>query len=431
MNSTQHEIVRPEKKIPLRGHYDVLVCGSGPAGISAAIMAARHGASTLLLEASGDVGGIATSGMMSHFTGTVNSALYREILARSAEQNGIAVTKYINPEQLKGLLFQMLEEAGAKLRLYTVVTDALTENGRVTGVITESKSGTEAFTASVVIDATGDGDVAARAGAAYVSGREGDGKMQPVTLMFKVAGVDPERAVYLGSFESTYQTDKGELQALAKQHLPAPAGHVLLYPSTIPGTVTCNMTNCTEIDGTNTEDLTHGMQICRKQMTAIIDFLREYVPGYEQAYIVSAASLLGVRETRHFIGVKTLTAQDILDARTFEDWVVRDAYFNFDIHNMDGAGLDKTGVQHKFRQKNGYTIPYGCLVPEKLEGLLLAGRLISGTHMAHSNYRAMPICIGMGEAAGIAAALCAKAGIRPRELDVREIQAILLSSEKA
>ncbi|MBQ9718534.1 MAG: FAD-dependent oxidoreductase, partial [Clostridia bacterium] len=282
------------------------------------------------------------------------------------------------------------------------------------------------FTAKVFVDGTGDGDVAAFAGVPYYKGRENDGKMQPCTLMFKVGGVDTDRAVFLGSFESTYETPKGELQALAKEHIPYPAGHILVYRTTLPGIVTCNMTNCTEIDGTLAEDLTRAELVCRSQMPAIVAYLREFVPGFEHCYIISAGSMMGVRETRHFRGEYVLNEEDILTARVFDDWVVRGAHFNFDVHNLTGAGLDKTGVQHKWSQPKGYTIPYGCLLPEGVEGLLLSGRNISGTHMAHSNYRVMPICVGIGEAAGIAAALAVKKGVTPREITAAEIQAELV-----
>jgi hypothetical protein len=249
--------------------------------------------------------------------------------------------------------------------------------------------------------------------------------MQPATLMFKVGGVDMERAVFPESFETLVPTEKGELQALAREKLPHPAGHVLLYSSTIPGIVTCNMTNVVDIDGTHAEDLTRAEIECRKQMPLIVDFLRAYAPGYENCYIIGSASLMGVRETRHFKGVKTLTERDIAEAVQHEDAVVFDAHFNFDVHNITGAGLDETGCQHKFTQKKGYTIPYGCMVPEKIDGLLLSGRNISGTHMAHANFRAMPICVEIGEATGIAAALAAKAGKQPREIEPAEIQALL------
>lgn len=420
-----------EKVLPIAGEYDVIVAGAGPAGVSAAIMAGRLGAKTLLLEYNNCPGGISTSGMMSHWTGTVTSKLYTEILTRQADKvegdgHGKIVPQ-IDPELLKAVYFEMLEEAGVDLLLYTFVADVIMDGDRITGVITESKSGRRAFTAHTVVDGTGDGDVAAFAGAAYTKGRESDGKMQPCTLMFKVAGVDCDRAVLLGSFESTHQTEKGELQALAKQHIPYPAGHLLVYRSTLPGIITCNMTNVTEIDGTRAEDLTKAEITARRQMPAIVKYLREFVPGFEQCYIISAASLMGVRETRHFKGVYTLCEDDILTARVFDDWVVRGAHFNFDVHNLTGAGLDKTGVQHKWSQPKGYTIPYGCLIPEKIDGLLLSGRNISGTHIAHSNYRVMPICCGIGEAAGIAAAIAAKKQIMPREVCAEEIQAYLVN----
>ena len=240
--------------------------------------------------------------------------------------------------------------------------------------------------------------------------------------MFKVAGVDMSRAVLLGSFESTYQTEKGELQALAKEHIPYPAGHLLAYKSTLPGIVTCNMTNCTDIDGTKAEDLTRAEIVCRSQMPAIVKYLREFVPGFENCYIISAGSMMGVRETRHFKGVYTLNENDILTAKVFDDWVVRGAHFNFDVHNMTGSGLDATGVQKHWTQPKGYTIPYGCLVPEKINGLLLSGRNISGTHIAHSNYRVMPICVGIGAAAGVAAATAIKKGVQVRDIKGEELQ---------
>ncbi|MBO5788795.1 MAG: FAD-dependent oxidoreductase, partial [Clostridia bacterium] len=400
----------------------------GPAGIAAAICAARGGAKTLLLEVLGAVGGISTSGLMSHFTGSVTSRLYDEVLSRAKEKNafhGYARREVIDPELLKITYYEMLKEAGVDILLYTLVYGVLMQDNKVVGVKTISKSGKKAFSAKVVIDATGDGDVAYFSGASYFLGRESDQKMQPATLMFKVGGVDMERAVFPGSFESTVETPKGELQALAQEILPFPAGHVLLYKSTIPGIVTCNMTNCIDVDGTKAEDLTKAELVCRSQMEPIVSFLRAYVPGYEECYLISAASLVGIRETRHFVGEEQLTEEDILCAKVFDNWVVRDAYFNFDVHNLTGASLDKTGVQKHFAQRKGYTIPYGCLIPQKVDGLLLSGRNISGTHMAHSNFRAMPICLALGEAAGVAAALSVKENISPRAVDVTTIQNIL------
>ena len=157
-------------------------------------------------------------------------------------------------------------------------------------------------------------------------------------------------------------------------------------------------------------------------MPAIVKYLREFVPGFESCYIISAASLMGIRETRHFKGLYTLNEEDILTARRFDDLVVQGAHFNFDVHNLTGAGLDSTGVQHKWSQPKGYTIPYRSLVPEKIDSLLLSGRNISGTHIAHSNYRVMPICVGIGAAAGAAAALAVKQGVEPRDVSASDIR---------
>ena len=388
---------------------DVLVLGSGPSGFAAAYTAAKNGAKVILVEQCGDIGGISTTGLMSHWTGSCGSPLYYEILKRSADKNegewaGV-ITEYINPENLKTLYLEMLESVGVKILLYTFALDAICEQDKVLGATVVNKSGITDIYAKITIDATGDGDIAAKSGAEFILGRESDSKMQPATLMFKVAGVDYARAAFIPSFETTYQTEKGELQALAKQHIPHPAGHILTYATTLPGVVTCNMTNVTGIDGTNAEDLTKANVVCRKQIDEIVKYLREFVPGFENCFVISSASLVGIRETRHFKGLYTLTEQDILDARMFDDYVVKDAHFNFDVHNITGSGLDETGVQKHFKQSKGYTIPYGCLLPEKKENLLLCGRNISGTHMAHSNFRVMPICVGIGEAAGAAAAI--------------------------
>ena len=407
-------------------HTDVLVLGSGPAGFAAAYTAAKNGAKVVLIEQCGDIGGISTTGLMSHWTGSCNSPLYFEILRRSAEKNEGAhkgkITPTIDPEKLKTLYLEMLSEVDCKIVLYTFAVDAICDGDKVLGATVVNKSGMTDIYANVVIDATGDGDIAAKAGAEFVLGRESDNKMQPATLMFKVAGVDCSRAAFIPSFETTYDAPKGELQALAKQHIPYPAGHILTYRTTLPGVVTCNMTNAIDIDGTCADDITKATITCRQQMDDVVKYLREFVPGFENCFIISSASLIGIRETRHFKGKYTLTEQDILEARVFDDYVVKDAHFNFDVHNITGSGLDKTGIQKNFTQSKGYTIPYRCLLPEVKENLLLCGRNISGTHIAHSNFRAMPICVGTGEAAGTAAAIAVKTGKKLCEIDAADIR---------
>lgn len=432
-------ITEPAREIPVAEETDVLVLGAGPAGFSAAVCAAREGVKVTLLEGSGDVGGMATTGMMSHWIGETKGGFYEEILNRSTDpcgNPGLDLTfggsarQIINPEKLKTVMIRMLAEAGVNVRLYTHACEPVMDGDTVCGVFAESKSGREAFLSKITIDATGDGDIAAKAGVPYHLGRESDGKMQPASILFKVGGVDYERAVFPGRFEDETPVPAGVIQSLAREHLKAPLGHVLLVRSTLPGVVTCNMTNVPDVDGTDAAELTRATFVCREQIEEIVDFLRRYAPGYENCYLMSAASCIGIRETRHFHGQYVLTEQDVLEAEEFPDRVVTRAHFNFDIHNMSGAGLDETGVTVSFPQRKGYSIPYRCLLPERVKNLLLAGRDISGTHMAHSNYRVMPICANLGQAAGTAAALSVRQKVGPDGLDVRKLQEILRRRER-
>ena len=419
------------RSVPVVAEVQVLVVGGGPAGVGAALGAARNGAKTMVVEQSNCLGGMATAGLMSHWSGSTTSPIGNEIFNRMRDSKSLPIgwtedrPCNISHECQKRALFDLLEEAGVRIQLHTWFADVIMQGNRVAGIITESKSGREAILADVVIDATGDGDVAARAGAEYQMGREGDGVCQPVTLMFRIAGVDYARAIFPGSFESYMDVPKGEVQALGKSHLAFPAGHVLLYPTRLPGEVCVNMTNAIDIDGTDVRDLTKAEILCRRQMDDIVAFLREFVPGYEKCYLVTSAQNVGVRETRHFKGLYTLTPEDIVEGKVFDDWIAVRNYFNFDIHNTKGNGLDANGAQKHFHAKGEYTIPYRCCVPEKTDGLLLSGRNISGTHKAHSNFRVMTICLNIGYGVGVAAAIAAQNGIQPRAVDVREIQKAL------
>lgn len=422
------EFLSETLRTPVAGEYDIIVAGAGPAGMGAAIAAGRLGAKVLLVEQAHAVGGIATTGLMSHWTGSTRGPLYDEMLRRAAvpgPEEDCSDTSRINPEKLKLVFLEMLEEAHVELRLYTFVSAPILDGHRVCGIVTESKNGRQAWRAKVVIDATGDGDVAAKAGAEYVLGRPGDHGMQPATIMFKVAGVDVESAAFPGSFETNFEVPEGPIQDLGRKYLKHPAGHVLLYRSTLPGVVTVNMTNLIGVDGTKAEDLTKAELVCRRQIDEIVGFLRGHVPGYSHCYVISTASLMGVRETRHFIGEKTITEEDIVEARVFGDWIATRCNFNFDIHNVTGSGLDANGAQKAFRSKGGYTIPYEALLPKGFDGILLAGRSISGTHKAHSNFRVMPICVNMGQGAATAAVTAIRDGVALRDVDIRKVQASL------
>lgn len=415
-------------ELPANKSADVLVIGSGPAGIAAAVTLGRNNKDVLLIEKCGCVGGMSTAGLMSHWVGTVECKLYDEVIKKSCERENRKLNsdkKYINAEILKLTYLDLLKQAKVRLLLSSIVVDVLKDNNNITGVIVANKSGLETVKCKLIIDCSGDGDIAFKSGEQFVMGRETDGKMQPATLMFKVGGVRKFGAVYLGSFESEHRSIHGELQALAKKKLPYPAGHVLLYKSPVKGVTVCNMTNSIDINGTDNDDINKAYLQCCDQIPQIIDFLRRYVRGYRNCYLLSTAEIVGIRETRHIKGVYTISQEDIYAARSFDDAIVKNAYFNFDVHNVAGSGLDTTGIQKEYKQKNGYDIPYRALLPEKTDNLILAGRCISGTHMAHSNYRAMPICFAMGAAAGAACVLALEQSKPLKSISAKEIQRML------
>ena len=410
-------VTEPSRQIPVVAETDVLVVGGGPAGFGAALYAARTGSKVMLIEQYGAIGGVATSGIMSHWTGRQEGGCFAELREKARDCESEQV---INPEKLRILMLDMLYKAGVDVQLYTAFSDVIMDGNRVAGVITESKSGREAIACKVRIGSTCDGDVAARAGAPFEKGRD-DGGMQPMTIMFKVAGVDMDRAMFFWGMEDTVQLPEGDLQTLGREKLPKPAGHILLYPSSIPGVVTINMTNAIDMDGTNVRDLNHAEYICRNQIPEIIEFLQRYVPGYEGCYLIDSADVIGVRETRRFEAQYQLNEDDISQARVFDDWVVTKSNFFFDLHNVEGAGLDAIAEYKTFKQPEPYTIPLRCFIPRKIEGLLLNGRNISGTHKAHSSYRVMPIVMNMGHAMGIVASMCVAQNKKPLELDIDEI----------
>jgi len=216
---------------PVTRDVDVLVLGGGPSGFSAAVCAARNGANTLLIEQSGEIGGVATTGLMSHWTGNTKGGFYEEILDKSVCSHNPRPEVgriQINHEVLKLTMLDMLEEAGTDLLLHTFACGAVMEDNKVTGTFIQNKSGRQAIKAKICIDATADGDIAASAGVPYFKGREEDGLMQPVTLMFQVTNVDLDRIQYVHGFEQSYDVPKGDVQTLARKHMKSPLGHVLV-----------------------------------------------------------------------------------------------------------------------------------------------------------------------------------------------------------
>lgn len=404
----------------MREKYDVAVIGGGPAGVAAAVSAAKCGAKTILVEKNGFVGGMSTSGLMNHWCGDSSSGFYRKVFARTTKMRGSRVV--YNPEELKLCYHRLLEEAGVELSLHSVFLRANREAQKIVSVDILGAGEIYSIGAEVFIDATGDGFVAKDAGVGYCKGRETDHLMQPMSLMFSVGGVDEERAVY-PSFNTHPELEQKMQEYLEQGKIDRPAGHVILLEGFVPGTANVNMTNLILVDGTDIKDLTKAEILTRRQVPQIVAFLRECVPGYENCYLLQTANNVGVRETLHFDGDYRLTEQDILNQEIFEDWVVSNAEFNFGNHNLTGSGPDGQNPEYHGEK---YTIPYRSLLAKGVDNLMLAGRNISGTHMAHASFRVMPICMGMGEGAGVGAALASVSGRTIREVDPGEIQKILI-----
>jgi hypothetical protein len=418
---------------------DVLICGGGPAGIAAALMAARCGAKTLLVERYGRLGGMAVQAMVGPLMGNVRSEWVDGILAHIGGRR-------VDYERLDLKYAELLDQAGSQFLLHAWAAAPLLDGRRVTGARLLTKQGPIDVRARVTVDATGDGDVAVGAGAEFDQGRgagpnwDADGLVQPMTIMFRVSGVDHAESMEAKGGRGAYRFPDGRSwnqltkDANARGELPATVGMVRTYPSQRDDQRVINATQVNRVDGTQVRDLTHAELEGRRQVQPILEFLQKHAPGFQNAYLSGMPAVIGVRETRRIRGVGTLTLDNLFGGHTSPRAVVRGASFPVDIHNPDGVGqalgVSATHPLGKDPAVKPYDIPYDCLVPQHVDGLLIAGRCISGTHEAMASYRVQVIAMAIGIAAGAAAAHAAEQNIEPRDLDVTRIQPLLFESEK-
>lgn len=417
----------PEMEVPVIADVDVLVVGGGPAGVSAAVCAARQGVSTMLVERYGYLGGLATGGLViglddmyynneitvagivDEFQNRLESmgALVRppeEELFRVSlelhrkwywwglldgwgrkEPSAVAYRALFDIETGKHVLFQMAEEAGVQLRLHSWCTAALTEDNQVKGVVLFSKSGYHVAKAKVVIDTTGDGDVFAGAGAEYVHG----GYL--ITLIHFIGNVDTDKAIKF------VEEQPKEAKALNDQvkHLHGGTWAEWWQLTANPGVVWCDSPHIPGYDGIDVEHLTYLEVESRKRIWNVLDLVRKNYPGFENAYIARTADQIGVRQTRLLVGEYVLTKEDVTNSVRFEDTV--------------GRG-------------KGYYYPYRCFVPQKVDNLLVAGRHCSMEPVAQRQAREWPPCMVTGQAAGTAAAIALQSGVKVRDVDVSTLQ---------
>lgn len=410
----------------VRADYDVLVAGAGPAGICAAVAAAREGARVALVERYGVVGGNLTAGYVGPILGMVGRGTMRDELVRLLgvpDNDMIGITgKAHDIEEAKRVLAEFIAREPIDVYLQSSVYDVMKEDETVRGLILATNEGPLALTARITVDATGDAVVSYLCGAEIAKGRD-DGLMQPVTLEFTVDGVDESRGVVcIGDVDEVELNGQRFLdfcrRCADEGKLPPTLAAVRLHPTTHAGQRQVNTTQVNGVDSTRVGHLFRAEVELRRQMKLLVDFFRAELPGYERCRCISSGTTMGVRESRRVMGGYVITAEELAEGKRFDDVVVHRAEFIVDIHNPSGAGQAEAAIQYC----KPYDLPYRCFVPRGINGLYTAGRCISGTHRAHASYRVMSICMAMGEAVGIAAALCARKGCTPRTLDVGELQ---------
>lgn len=438
----------------LEKQYEVVVVGGGPGGIPAAVAAARRGRKTVLVERNSFLGGAACSGLgiLGYLDREGNKALggiAQEIIDRLISRHG-SLGHYrcpvhnsisaISPEEFKITALEMCREAGVDVLFNQELIDVKAENGKIVQICTYGKCTEIRIAGKVFIDATGDGDLAYMAGVRFHSGQEGTGIMQPSTLMFTVTDYDLDKFL---DFVEANPSEYGIKEDYAKGYNPdffrktpghcfigltetikkarangdfdIPRNQFIYITSPTEGELAINTTRILNIDASDPIALSDGLIEGYRQIQILMDFLHRYVPGFENARIASIAPSLGVRETRHFEGTYTLTKDNMYSDEAKENAIAESAY-NIDVHSGQASHIDLTPVSKPF------SIPYGCLVPKSIDGLLLSGRTISMEKVPYASARVMGPCIAVGEAAGEASAISLEDQVDVRDIDVRKLQ---------
>lgn len=414
---------------------DVLVVGGGAAGIAAAIAAARSGAETLLIERYGFLGGLATTALVGAFCGLyttgpkkhlIVAGVCDELIARLKAVGGVdgkrgsgidprlAGLSY-DPELFKFTAERMALEAGVKLMYHTLAVDHVweTPGGILKGVVVENKSGRSLLTAHFVIDTSGDADVAARAGVEFEYG-DGQGGGQAMTTVFKI-----DRVVSGAALEESIRGMRGHLlEARDSGRYAFNRVDPVVFPALPEGTVSVNLVSVRGLKATDAIELTEAEIEGRRQVFEYLRALREWVPGFEDARLVAISPQIGIRETRRILGEYVLTGEDVLAGAKHDDGIALGAW-PVEMHNPETGRIEWRYIDP---EDDYYTIPFSCLIPRRLENLLVAGRCASATHVAQASTRVIAQALAMGEAAGVAAALALDSGQTLRSLPAAKVR---------
>lgn len=401
--------------------YDVIVVGGGFSGTAAAIAAARRGMEVLLIEKSNCFGGAAVNCLVNPFMYYwtndpatkkpiyLCNGIFREILTELTAMKAMPEnSSAFHEEYLKLILQRMILKENVHVLFHTYLTGVRMDNGKVKSVLVSNKEGPGEYAARYFIDCTGDGDLAVLAGYPYHLGREKDHLCQPMTLCFRVAGVD------LKAFEKSYDSINPLYQQFQREgKIKNPRENILVFENVVNGVLHFNSTRIVRKNPVSGEEKTQAELEAREQVFELFHFLRENIDGFQHSQLLSTAMEIGVRESRMIEGEYLLTQEDLVACTKFDDGVVCGNY-DIDIHNPEGSGTS----HYYFKDGEYYTIPYRCLVPKGSRNLLVAGRCISSTHEAQASYRIMPICCCLGEAAGIAAAFCGNSAADVMDIDI-------------
>jgi hypothetical protein len=427
-------------EIPVRWNGDVIVAGGGPGGLGAAVAANRYGVKTILLEKNGFLGG-----MMSYGCGMPLGGAYpgmktiggiaEEILSavRNAGPDAADVRRmplfgdwyFHDSEYFRSFIAKFVLAEKLNLLLHTYVSDVIMDGTRqVIGIIIESKSGREALLGKTIVDATGDADICARAGARYEMGDD-RGDMMAVTIPYIFADVDVKK--YLAYAEKDKELTKLREKARAEGLIVSDDDKwTAHYKGQRPNTVFINCIRVRNIDGTKIEDLTNAELEARVRMMDHLNFFRKYVPGFEHAYIASSGAELGVRDTRRIVGEDYLAMEDCLNVRKQPDKTILRCQGPFDDTTR---GQGRTDLQwNQVDVYDYYDIPYGVLVPKDLDNVIVSGRTFSSNPRAQAGSRGQGMLIGMGQAAGTAAVLAVREGLKFKDINIKALQKQLVKA---
>jgi hypothetical protein len=434
-SAAQGKFNEPGRDLPLANDADVIVCGAGPAGVAAAITAARAGAKVRLFEWRGCLGGIWTAGLLGYFLDFDKPGFAKELRdqldARGARANSTSASRFCyDPEALKLLLEELCVEAGVKFQYHTRVSAAFREGERLTTIVTDSKSGRQAWRAPVFIDTTGDGDLGFQAGCAFEIGMSEDCPCQPMSLnaLLVVKDVEALRKFVRFGKPNPGENSDGEKKGRIKDalvstgHFPSYAGPTMWHVS--GNLIFAMMNHEYGIKPWDAAEVTAATVRARAEMNKMVSGLRALGGPWEGIQIVATAEQIGVRDGRRIKGRYTVLQDDLARGARHDDAVVR-VRFGIDVHALSADHNKKHAIMPKDIAMKPYDIPLRALIAKDVDGLMMAGRCISGDFIAHSSYRVTGNAVAMGEAAGVTAALAALSKRMPHEIAWSESEARL------